>query len=955
MKPIRKISNVEQLYEDVQSATNAYAIQYLFKIKTIKNLKELERTINQTIKNRPGTNIYIKKGYYYHQQKPIKIQCLKFSNQKTLYDAEILRKKIDLSNHSLEVFYIKTNTSKYLLFRFSHSVLDGKGALLFIQNIINSLNKKALVACENTINEKEFVKKLTYYKKREPKFPIIVNKKSSPINQYKVKWKIIEIDEYIPAIIAKLSCILAKEFDSNQTRFMIPTDLRRHNRTNNYMGNLTLPIFLNVGKNDNYEKVNGDLLYNLKCNKELNLSNTPHDTYRYVPRFVRSLGIKIGCKAINHYNKYSIGAIISHLGRINIDDYSNNLFEIEDFISLPVQQPLGAFSIVILEHSHKTNIAISYYEGQFKEDYLNELTQKIRQNLRPYIYTFNNTTVKYNDNYANILMTNLKNMSDQPAIIADKNQYTYYDLLVNIEKLNGLFKQKSVHGPIILYLERSFDYISAVLACIFNKITFIPVDKTTKKNQLDTIIKESKAYFILSDSALQTTINVLLTAQKNNVKRKRIVFKYNGDDEAYNIYTSGTTGTPKCIPITNNNLNNYLMWCKNQYKTSAPMVAPLFTSISVDLTMTSTILPLLCNGAIKVFPDNFNHNTLKKIFNDKKINLIKLTPTHLSFFKPLDNDQQKELIVIIGGENLPVKYCKTLQSSFKKATIYNEYGPAETTVGTIYHIYNQKEDTENVPIGVPINNTGVVLYDNSIITKQNQTGEILISGDSVFRGYKNTRKNPFKLINGIKYYRTGDYGYIHNNKLFYLGRQDNQIKKHGYRVELNDIQNTLMRIDSVKDAVVISEDKLIYAFIKTSDKVTSRQILNLLASVSPNYAIPDRLAIVKHFPINSSGKIDKQKLIKTIEIADKTTKRLSSNRYDLLNVLNSIKTIEAPNWNKPLIEIGLDSLDMVTFIQKCQETYIKEQNEDSFVSEIFKKIGIITLKDLEKIIAKYRE
>jgi len=162
---------------------------------------------------------------------------------------------------------------------------------------------------------------------------------------------------------------------------MVPADLRRHDQKNNYTGNLTLPIFLNVRKNDDYKRVNGQLLSSLKDKKELNYSNTLPAAYCYLPKIIRAGIVKCGCIGTDISGKFSIGALLSHLGRIDLDDYANKYFKIDDFASFPVQQPMGAFSMVIVEHSHRTRIVFAYYKQQFSKRYINELIAKIKRLL----------------------------------------------------------------------------------------------------------------------------------------------------------------------------------------------------------------------------------------------------------------------------------------------------------------------------------------------------------------------------------------------------------------------------------------------------------------------------------------------------------------------------------------------------------------------------------------------
>ena len=375
MKPIRNITNIEQLYEDVQSITNAYAIQFILEINNIKDKDVIEHAIRRVIKSCPEFNVYLKRGKFYPQRSPIHIKDIK-TKKSIIYDLDLFRQKIDLNDHSIEAYFVKTLRDGYLVLRFAHSAMDGKSALLFMQNIANSLNGKELIKCKKAISEKDFLKKLNYYKKNEPKLPRIIHDEASTIKRYTTRWQVVRLNTYIPGIIAKLSCLLAQEFKSSQMRVMVPVDLRHHDGNRPYIGNLTLPIFLNVNKSDNYIKINGDLLCGLKDNKELNISNILNG-YRYIPSLLRKTGIKIGCVVSQCYNKFSIGAVISHLGRIDLNDYSNKYFKVKDFVDLSIQQPLGAFSIVIVECSHKTNISINYYEDQFSEEYMRALIKKI--------------------------------------------------------------------------------------------------------------------------------------------------------------------------------------------------------------------------------------------------------------------------------------------------------------------------------------------------------------------------------------------------------------------------------------------------------------------------------------------------------------------------------------------------------------------------------------------------
>ena len=383
MKKIRKISCNELMYYDSEKLTNQYTIQLIFEIKKIKHISKINEAINKVIKNNIGSNVFLKGNNYYLNDNKVKIEKVTVDTD-DIYNMDFFREIIDIEKSSLKLYilYNKKDNRQYLVFKSSHSVMDGKGALLFITNLVNYLNNDDLIKCSNSITDYQFVKKLNYYKKTESKYPYLKNPYTKKINNYKTKIRIISIDGYIQAIVAKLSCILADEFNNNEMRVMIPTDIRRYDKENNYIGNLTLPVFVNVDKGDDYKIVNGKMLYSLKENKELNLKNTSYLGYQYLPKIIRKLFLKVGLKYISNSNKFSAGALISFLGRINVDDLQNDYFNVNDLVSLPAHNPLILYSFVITEFANKTNIAFIYYEKQFDEKYVDYIENKIKNNLK---------------------------------------------------------------------------------------------------------------------------------------------------------------------------------------------------------------------------------------------------------------------------------------------------------------------------------------------------------------------------------------------------------------------------------------------------------------------------------------------------------------------------------------------------------------------------------------------
>jgi non-ribosomal peptide synthetase component F len=180
----------------------------------------------------------------------------------------------------------------------------------------------------------------------------------------------------------------------------------------------------------------------------------------------------------------------------------------------------------------------------------------------------------------------------------------------------------------------------------------------------------------------------------------------------------------------------------------------------------------------------------------------------------IEKDKVPELdTVIVAGESCPSKMCSIHFATLPKVKLYNEYGPTEATVWSIAHKV-EREDTQGIiPIGVSVANSEIYLLNERLeIVPLGAIGEIYIGGPGVAGKYINRSdldgmvyiKNPFKKEGVL--YKTGDlarYNYL--GKLEFHGRSDEQIKIRGFRVELNEIEKTLLLHPNVEDAVVLVE------------------------------------------------------------------------------------------------------------------------------------------------------
>ena len=942
MEKVRNISQNEIMYMDMQELLSPFIIQYIFKYEKPVDVSILDEAVKKA--QNKFKDCFVKAVGNCWVENPAPVKTVEMTvDVDDILTIDLFMQKTDfrIKFNFAKRTAIKNRNEYYLVFRLSHSVFDGKGAFLLIDNIFSYINDESITECNNSENDEDFIKGL-HYKNETIDVSNEYHLKGNVSESSKVRFKVFEFNKYHQAIISKLAICFSSVFKENSVKYMIPTDIRKYRPDEKIVSNLVLPTFIDAGKNDKWEDVNISLILKMNESSELNKKSVKHFCYRYIPENARKFLIRKFLDYKIAQKSFMGGAIISHLGRLDFEKYKIKDNTPLSFCSLPVQQPLIPFSVVISEFDNKTTIALSYYENQLEKTYLDEMFETIDKCFKSYVdyEEFNNTEKEIDNNFVNKIFKSAEQNPDEICIYEGDKSYTYLELLNRSAKIAGFLKDNEVicQDKIVINLKRSFDYIASVLAVFRLGAAFIPVDKKENEFRLNQIKNSANPKFIINEEALDNI--------KENTEIYNEVYDYKADDKVYNIYTSGTTGEPKSVEISLENFSNYIEWAKETYKVEKKCIMPLFTSLSVDLTMTSVFLPLISKGAIKIFSDEFCSLILDKIYEDDEINIVKCTPTHLSLLGEGKFKAKKWLIV--GGEN----FSNSIYMNVKNynENIVNEYGPTETTVGSIYFICDSKtEYPNNIPIGKPIFNTKIYLADKKgeLIKEENITGEIVISGKGVTVCEK---KENYKTFNNERCYFTGDLGYFEDSVLHCIGREDFQIKINGQRLDLSEINSRLAEIDGITAVESLYFNSHIYSFVVTKNNYTQEELINILESKLPKIAVSKIIYFLESLPLLINGKTDRNNLF---EIIKKDNVENNTNN-ELKLLIQEVVDDEQLDLSKDnLHKMGVDSLGMLQVGQKINEKYIKSENKEAFFKEYISKIAIMEIKIIEELIDKY--
>lgn len=526
------------------------------------------------------------------------------------------------------------------------------------------------------------------------------------------------------------------------------------------------------------------------------------------------------------------------------------------------------------------------------------------------------------------------------AIVFEEEKLSYLQLNTYSNQFANYLKEKhNVKKGDFIGLE--FHRNEYLFVCIFGILklgcAYVPID---------TSYPESRKQFIQKDSGytLNITEDIIVDFMLSEELYSDVL---EGEtilptDLAYMIYTSGSTGTPKGVMISHASLENYLSWGKSYYLTEnlENYNAGLFTTLSFDLTVTSTFLSLLAGGTIQVFPESTHVSEILKTYLESGLSWIKLTPAHIHVLEKLSIEKCNIQLAIVGGEALQPQHITILKKLNHKIRIINEYGPTEATVGCIV---DEITDEQFITIGKPIKNTQVyIVNEYNKLQPTGVLGEVCISGKGLAKGYKNRSElTSEKFIQNSFHketlmYKTGDLAYtLPNGKIVYVGRKDDQVKLRGYRIELGAIEAQISSKESIQEAVALineaaNGEKQLIVFVVCREEETEVSLRSYLSEKLPSYMIPERFVQVETIPLTVNGKVDRKQLLNHIgeTVASGTEYVAPTNEIEekLITLWEQVLQRQEIGIHDHFFELGGHSMKALTLVSLIQKEFKKKIN-----------------------------
>lgn len=649
-------------------------------------------------------------------------------------------------------------------------------------------------------------------------------------------------------------------------------------------------------------------------------------------------------------------------------DISMEIFEEGESVKYNIEYSTELFrrETILRMAGHFDNLIKGIIDNPAGE--VSDLTLINDSEFHEYVRKFNATRYFYPETKTihQLFEEQVKRTPDSVAFEYNGTKETYDQLNRKSNYLAGVLREKGIvpNSIVGILLPRTPELVVGILGVLKAGGCYLLIDKDLPEERINYLISNSQCKVVITLDELINRSNVSLRTEILDIGELELMSPGTYEleniastgDLAYIVYTSGTTGQPKGVMIGHRSLTNYITWAAENYIKEEKVAFPLYTSVSFDLTFTSIFTPLITGNSIVIYNEEQNELLIEKIVKDSKVDIIKLTPSHLKILAESSAVNKRIRRFIVGGEQLETRLAKGIVDKFQgNVEIFNEYGPTEATVGCMIHKFDPEDPGLAVPIGIPIGNTQIYILDKFLKpVPVGVNGEVYISGEGVAKGYlfneEVTKRKfiPDPFIEGQRMYATGDTARrLTNGLIEYIGRSDQQVKINGYRIELAEIEAQLLRYPGITETLIAVRTnekgkKNLYAYYKSNSIMGEAALRDHLANKLPHYMIPMRFIRIERIPLTGNGKVDYSAIPDPEAGLEVKKNTLPKNEIEALSLEVWREVLGVPDLSiyDNFFELGGDSIIAVQIASRLFEKGIALSAKDILIYHTIEQVSL---------------
>lgn len=535
---------------------------------------------------------------------------------------------------------------------------------------------------------------------------------------------------------------------------------------------------------------------------------------------------------------------------------------------------------------------------------------------------------------------------DAIAIACEKEVLTYAQMNVRANRIAHWLREHGV-GPeklVGLCVERSLDAVTALLGILKAGGAYVPLDPAFPERRLAQILEDSQPEVIVAQPAVKQMASSF--AKHTLLTDTPMLTSPNGENPhsgvqshnlAYVIFTTGSTGRPKGVQIEHHSLVNLLRSMVREPGFTPDDILLAVTTFSFDIAGLEIFLPLIMGGRVVIASNDvvLDGRALGHLLKASRATVMQGTPITWRMMVESGWLGFEGLKILCGGDTMTPNLAGELIP--RCSTLWNLYGPTETTIWSTVSRVRSAES--RIPIGRPIANTEIYIVDSQLReVPVGATGELLIGGDGLARGYLNHPeltaerfiKNPFSQDKAARLYKTGDLcRRLPDGTIECLGRNDSQVKIRGYRIELGDVEAALEshpRVAYAATKVVEGpgQEKSLVGYVVGAG-VEMQELRTHLAQRLPEYMLPSTYVKLPELPLTPNRKVDRNALpipdYRNTPAGDDYVSHRTSLERKLAESVAELLGLERVGANDNFFQIGGHSLFCTQLIARIQSNF----------------------------------